>query len=234
MRFGSAAPLALFAAISLLPGAAHAQSARDLLTKAAFQDRSRTTALQRIETVRAGTLAALQRNKDDQDAAVLAAIALGYHAKLTGERSQALAARREFEQVVGRFPRNAEAQAGLGAWHLGIISHAGRFVARAAAGARESVGLAALDKSVALGGRRAMFLGLAGLMRINLDPEDSRGVGLLEAASKAPTPTALDRIIQRSAVAVLGPLRRGDRKGAKALADQLLPFGWYDKKRSAS
>jgi hypothetical protein len=234
MRFGSAAPLALFAAMALLPGAAQAQSARVLLTQAAFQDRSRSAALQRIEAVRAGTLAALQRNGNDQDAAVLAAIALGYHAKLTGERSEALAARREFEKVVGRFPRNAEAQAGLGAWHLGIIAHAGRFVARAAAGARENVGLAALDKSVALGGKRAMFLGLAGLMRINLDPHDSRGADLLAAASRAPTPTALDRIIQRSALAVLGPLQRGDSKGAKALADQLLPFGWYDRKRSRS
>lgn len=231
MRLGSAVGLTLCAAISLLPDTAQAQSARDLLTQAAFADRNQSTALQRIEKVRAGTLAALQRNKNDQDAAVLAAIALGYHAKLTGARSEALAARREFEQVVGRFPRNPEAQAGLGAWHLGIISHAGRFVARAAAGARESVGLAALDSSVALGGRRAMFFGLAGLMRINLNPEDSRGLGLLEAASRAPTPTALDRIIQRSALAVLGPLRRGDRKGAKSLADQLLPFGWVDKKR---
>lgn len=231
MRSGFAAPLALFAALSLFSGTAQAQNARDLLTQAAFQDRSRSTALQRIEAVRAGTLAALQRNRNDQDAAVLAAIALGYHAKLTGERSQALAARREFEQLVGRFPHNAEAQAGLGAWHLGIIAHAGRLVGRAAAGARENVGLAALDRSVALGGQRAMFSGLAGLMRINLDPDDSRGAALLEAASKAPAPTALDRIIQRSAAAVLGPLRRGDRKGAKALADQLLPFGWYDRKR---
>lgn len=227
MRAGSTTAMVFFAAISL-PHVAQAQSSRDLLTQAAFQDRSKTAALQRIDKVRAGSLAALGRNKDDQDAAVLAAIALGYHAKLTGERSEAMAARREFERVVGRFPRNAEAQAGLGAWHLGMISHAGRLVARAVAGARENLGMAALERSVALGGHRAMFTGLAGLMRINFNPDDTRGVQLLEAASKAPTPTALDRIVQRSAVAVLAPLRRGDRKGARALADRLLPFGWFD------
>jgi hypothetical protein len=222
---------ALFSCAAIwLPHVAQAQSSRDLLTQAAFQDRNKSTALQRIDKVRASSLAVLSRNANDQDAAVLAAISLGYHAKLTSQRSEAIAARREFERVVDRFPTNAEAQAGLGAWHLGMISRAGRFVARAVAGARENVGLAALERSVALGGRRAMFVGLAGLMRINADPSDKRGAQLLEAASKAPTPTALDRIMQRSAVSVLAPLHRGDNKSAKALADQLLPFGWADEK----
>lgn len=229
MRFGSTCALIPLFAIAL-PQAAAAQSARDLLTQAAFQDRSGPVALARIDRARAALLAAAARDPDDQDAAVLAVIALGYRAKLTGNRSEAMTARRQFEQVVGRFPRNAEAQAGLGAWHLGIISHVGRFVARAVAGARENVGMAALDRSVALGGDRAFFAGLSGLLRINFDPGDARGFQLLEAAARAPAPTPLDRIIQRSVVAVLAPLRRGDRAAAKALADRLLPFGWYDDK----
>ena len=73
-----------------------------------------------------------------------------------------------------------------------------------------------------------MFAGLAGLMRVNFNPDDKRAVQLLEAASQAPAPTALDRIIEHSAATVLAPLRRGDRKGVKALADRLLPFGWFD------
>ncbi|MDP1026204.1 hypothetical protein Q5H91_03185 [Sphingomonas sp. KR1UV-12] len=231
MRFVSTCVLVPLLAL-VLPQAAPAQSVRDLLTQAAFQDRSGSVALARIDKARAAALASAKRDPDDQDSAVLAAIALGYRAKLTGDRSEAMAARRQFEQVVGRFPRNAEAQAGLGAWHLGIIAHVGRFVARAVAGARENTGLAALDRSVALGGDRAFFAGLAGLLRINYDPGDARGLQLLDTAAKAPAPTPLDRIIQKSAVAVLAPLRRGDRKGAKALADRLLPFGWFDDKDS--
>ncbi len=230
MRFGSTCALIPLFAITL-PGAASAQSVRDQLTQAAFQDRSGSVALGRIDRARAIALAASQRDPDDQDAAVLAATALGYHAKLTGDRSEAMAARRQFETVVARFPRNAEAQAGLGAWHLGVIASVGRFVGRAVAGARENTAMAALDRSVALGGDRAFFAGLAGLLRINFDPDDPRAFQLLESAARAPIPTPLDRIIQRSVVAVLGPLRKGDRKTAKALADRLLPFGWYTPKK---
>ncbi len=229
MRFGPTVALISLAATAC-PAAASAQSVRDMLTQAAFQDRSGSVALAKVDRARAAAMAASQRDPDDQDAAVLAATALGYRAKLTGDRSEAMAARRQFEIVASRFPRNAEAQAAIGAWHLGIIAHVGRFVGRAVAGARENTGLAALDRSVALGGDRAFFAGLAGMLRINFDASDARGFQLLETAARAPTPTALDRIIQRSVVAVLAPLRKGDRKTAKALADRLLPFGWYDDK----
>ena len=227
MRAGRAIGMAAMMACAI-PAAA--ETPRDLLTQAAFQDRNADIALARVDRARAQALAAVQHDATDADAAIVAATALGYRAKLTGERSQAIAARRQFEMLVARYPRNAEAQACLGAWHLGIISAVGRLMARAAAGAREGVGFAALDRSVSLGGNRALFAGLAGLIRLNYDPNDAIAFTLLETAAKAPAPTPLDRIFQRSAQAVLAPLRRGDRKGASALADRLLPFGWYDKK----
>ncbi|GGB31862.1 hypothetical protein GCM10011380_21570 [Sphingomonas metalli] len=217
-------------AASALSCPAAAQSARDLLTQAAFQDRNAQTALARVDKARATAQAELDRDPADADAAVVAAIALGYRAKLTGERSEALAARRQFEALVARYPKNAEAQAGLGAWHLGIILRVGRLMGRAGAGAREAVGLSALDRSVQLGGNRAFFAGLAGMLRINYDRDDAVAFTLIETAARAPTPTPIDRIMQRSAQAVLAVLRRGDRKGAQTLADRLLPFGWYNDK----
>lgn len=215
--------MALAPPLLMLSAPAVAQDPRDLLTHAAFEDRNRDIALARVDRVRA---LALARAADDQDSAVLAAIAQGYRAKLTGSRSEATAARKQFEAVATRYPRNPEAQLGLAAWHLGVINRVGRFVGRLV-GAQRGIGLAALERSVTLGGNRAMFAGLAGMMLIESNPGDKRGKSLIETASNAATPTSLDRVVQRSSTLVLGTLRRGKKKEAQVLADRLLPFGWY-------
>lgn len=226
MRFSTIAATMLLPAVAISVPAV-AETPRDLLTQAAFQDRDQPTALARIDRARAAALATSARSPDDQDAAVVAAIALAYRAKLTGARGEAIAARRQIEAVCARFPRNAEAQLALGAWHLGIVAKVGGFLARAGAGARKDVGLAALDRAVALGSGRAAIVGMAGLLRIAVDGGDQRGRALLESASRAAAPTAFDRISQRAALSVATVLRRGDDKGARPLADRLLPFGWY-------
>ncbi|HXH17102.1 MAG TPA: hypothetical protein VNJ10_13325 [Sphingomonas sp.] len=205
----------------------HAETPRELLTQAGFVDRDRNVALARIEKAAAVAGQALSRAPNDQDAAVVQAMANGYRAKLLGNRGQAILARKQYETLVTRFPRNAEAQAALGAWHVGVIAKLGRFVGRAVAGAQKVTGFAALERSVALGGNRAMFAGLAGLLRLELDPTDARGRALLEMASRAPTPTAIDGFVRRAAIAVLVPLRAGDANATRALADKLLPFGQF-------
>ena len=204
-----------------------AETPRELLTQAGFVDRDRSVALARID--RAATVAGqvLTRTPNDQEAAIMQAMANGYRAKLLGNRAQAIAARKQYEALVTRYPRNAEAQAALGAWHVGVIAKLGRFVGRAVAGAQKATGFEALDRSVALGGNRAMFAGLAGLLRLELDPNDARGRALVETASKAPTPTAIDGFVRKAAAAVLVPLRAGDADATKALADKLLPFGQF-------
>jgi hypothetical protein len=215
------------AAVLVAASPAAAQTPRDLLTAAAYQDSDVPAALSRIDRARAAALAAAQRAPDDQDAAVVAAIALAYRAKLTGSRSEAIAARKGLEVVAVRFPRNAEAQLGLGAWHLGVIAKVGRIMARAGAGAQKGVGVAAVDRAVALGGNRAMFAGIGGMLLIQSDPNDSHGRELVEAASRGTTGTPLDRINQRAAAAVLAAIRRNDDPTARALANRLLPFGWF-------
>lgn len=202
-----------------------AETPRELLTQAGFVDRDRDTALGRIDRAQQLASAALTRSPDDQEAAMMQAMAAGYRAKLLGSRTDAIAARKRFEMLAQRFPRNAEAQAALGAWHVGVIAKLGRFVGRAAAGAQKDAGYAALDRSVAMGGNRAMFSGFAGLLRLELDPSDVRGRALVEAASKAPAPTPVDTYVRRASVAVLAALREGNAKTAQALADKLLPFG---------
>ena len=204
---------------------AQAQTPREMLVQAAFLDRDRATALHRVELALQTAAAASQRSPQDQEAAVVRATAFGYHAKLTGSRTEAIAARKMFEALAKRYPHDPEAQAALGAWHVGVIFKVGRILGGAVAGASKSTGYIALDRSVVLGGDRAMFSALDGLLRLELDPDDSKARGLLERAAQAPTPTAIDSFLRRAAIAVLVPLRRGDDKVVKALAKKLLPFG---------
>ena len=202
-----------------------AETPRDLLTQASFGDHDRATALGRINMALQSAAAVLRNSPGDPEAGLMHATAIGYHAKLTGSRGEAVAARRSFEALVRRNPRNAEAQLALGAWHLGAVQRLGRLVGRAALGAQKPVGLSALDQAVALGGNRAMFSGLAALLRLQMDPDDARGRALAEAAARAATPTPIDRIVQRAAAQMTAALRKGDENAVRKLAMRSLPFG---------
>jgi len=205
-----------------------AQSAREILTQASFSDSDEASALRRVTSAYNAALAALRRAPDDHEALLMRATALGYRAKLTGNRSDAVSARRQFEALVAQNPRDAEATLALGAWHIGGVKKLGAIMGRAAIGAQRGVGLSALDRAVALGGDRALFPGLSALLRLEVDPRDPRGRTLAEAAARAGVSSPIDRIMQRAAVAVLAPLRAGDVQATRRLASQLLPFGRFD------
>jgi len=208
---------------------AAAQTPRDLLMGAAFGEQDHAAALAAVRRAQAAARAAQARDPGNQEAATIAAVAQGYVAKLTGNRGEAMRARREVDDVVRRFPRSAEAQLGQGAWHLAVIHRAGRLLGRVI-GAQQSVGVAALGRAVTLEGDRAFVVGVAGMMLIEADPGDTLGRAWVEAAARATASTPLDRVIQRSAARVAAALRSGDRKAAQILADRLLPFGWYQPK----
>lgn len=223
MKIGLLAVLA-GAALSC-PDAAIAENPRDLLTQASFADRDKAVAMKRVAVAHAAATAHLQRAPGDREAALMQATALGYRAKLTGSRGDAIAARRAMERLVAALPTDPERQVVLGAWHMGAVHRLGRIVARAALGASKPAGIAALDRAVTLGGGRAMFTALAGMLRLEMDPTDARGRQLVEAAARGTTPTAIDRHLQRGAAAVLKPLRAGDKDGVRKLASAMLPFG---------
>lgn len=217
---------AMIAGLGAIPAAA--QSARDILTQASFSDGDEASALRRVTAAYAAAGAALARRPDDREAQLMRATALGYRAKLTGNRADAISARHQFEVLVAQNPRDAEAQLALGAWHIGAVKKLGTIVGRAAVGAQRAVGFASLDRAVALGGDRALFPALSALLRLELDPRDPRGRALAEAAAKADIVTPIDRILQRGAVAILTPLRAGDVQATRKLASRLLPFGRFD------
>jgi len=204
---------------------ANAATPRQTLLSAAYQARDKPTALEKIGEAEAQADAVLRGAPGDREARMIKAMADGYRAKLNRSRSHAVDARKSFEALAAADPRDPEAQAAIGAWHIDAVSELGGFIAGTMLGASRTTGLAAMDRAVSMGGDRAMFPGLAALLRLSLDAKDVQVLALAERAAGAATPTALDRVMQRAASALLPKLRAGDRRGAQAMARQLLPFG---------
>lgn len=220
LRYVAALGLAVLAALPAV-----AATPRQTLTDAAFSARDKPTALAQIGQAEAAAAAILAKAPGDREARLVGAMATGYRAKLNRSRAQALAARRMFEALAASNARDPEALAAVGGWHLDAVAELGGLVAGATLGAKRAAGIAAMDRAVALGGDRAMFAGLAALLRLALDPRDKRASALAEAAARGTTPTALDRAMQRSATAILVPLREGNARATQVLAKRLLPFG---------
>lgn len=206
-----------------------AATPRQTLINAAFFTHDKPSALLQIGQADAAAASALVRAPGDREALMMRAMAMGYSAKLNRSRTDALAARKLFEALVASDPRDPEAQVAVGGWHLDAIADLGGFVAGTAIGAKKALGLAAIDRAVALGGSRAMFTGLAAMLRLSIDGKDKRALALAEAASRGATPGALDRVMQRGCTALLPFLRAGDHRGAQLLAKRLLPFGQIAK-----
>lgn len=228
MTFRRAPLFALIAALWMLSGPLAAATPRQILTEAAFQTRDKAQALAQIAEASAGAAALLAADPGNRDAAFVQAMALGYRAKLTRNRRDAMGARKQFEQLVATNPRDADAVAAVGTWHLDSVLDLGGLLAGMAIGAKKTTGFAMMDRAVALGGNRAMFPGLAALLRLSIDPADPRGRVLSEKASAATVVLPVDRIFQRSAAAILVSFKTGDKDATQRLARQLLPFGRLD------
>lgn len=218
--------LAVGLLLAFTPVSAAAETAREILTTAAFSPSDKATALARIDRAIKSAEAVLAHDPNDREAHLQRALAISYRGKLTRSRSDLLVARRGFETAVAADPRSAEAQMALAGWHLGAVIELGSFMARTLLGARKDTGLQALDRSLALGGDRAFFPAVASLHRIQLDPGDVAGTRrLAETAVKARADTPIDRLMQKQAAILLESLRKGDGKAAAKIAKLLLPFG---------
>lgn len=222
-----ATPAAALLLLLAVPGIARADSGRDTLMQTAFVVRDRTAALSQLASVEASAAATLARAPGDDEALLSRAMATSYRAKLTRSRSEALSAKAQFEALVAKNPRDAEALAALGAWHLSAVKALGALVARGGLGARKALGLEAIERSLVLGGDRALFPGIAGLLRLAMDPKDPRGVALIGQATHAATLTPIDRLIQRRAIQLDVALKGGDARLIQALANRLLPLGQF-------
>jgi hypothetical protein len=213
----------VIAAVAAAP--VSAATPRELLVEAAFKTRDKTVALERIAEAESLAGKQLSAKPGDEDARLIRAMAVGYRAKLTRSRSDALSARKSFEAIAAANPRDAEAVASVGTWHLDSVVDLGAMMAGLAIGAKKATGFGLMDRAVALGGGRALYPGLAALLRLAIDPDDARGRQLAEAASVATVSAPLDRIFRNAAIAILVPLKAGDDRATQKLARELLPFG---------
>lgn len=208
------------------PMPASAETPRDILTTAAFKTDDKPRALQLIGEAIAAADRALATRPGDREAALQRGVAIGYRGKLTHSRSDVRASLDVFQRLSAQNPRDPEVQMAIAAWHLGAVDELGGFLARTALGAKKEQGISALSKAVDLGGNRAFYPGLAALMQIRSDhgsvAETRR---FAEAAAVAQTPTPIDAILKRAAIALLPTLRANNGKAAAALALKLLPFG---------
>lgn len=229
VRFSLPRFLAGFCIALLIAVPALAATPRQVLMQAAFSASDKETALVRIGKAEEAATAILARNPKDREALLIRAMAIGYQAKLTRSRGDAITARRMFDMLATADPGDPEAHALVGGWHIDAISELGGLVAGAALGAKKSVGLEALDRAVTLGGDRAMFPGLAMLLRLSLNPKDAQAERLAARAARAATPFELDRIMQRAAATMATTLKTGDSRTVQAMAKRLLPFGGVEK-----
>jgi hypothetical protein len=201
-----------------------AATPREMLTQAAFQTTDKAAALTLVNQALAAAQAQLSANPHDHEAQMQRGVGIGDRARLTRSPGDAKAARQIFEAFLAANSHDPEANLAVASWHLDTVDSG--FLATTMLGAKKDVGLAALDKAVALGGGRPFFTGFAAMMRIRLNPKDvATALHLAEQAAAAPAPTPLDRIAKRQAQALLIPLRAGDGRTASLLARKLLPFG---------
>lgn len=213
-------------AASLTFAPAMAETPRELLTTAAFQTADKAKALALIGQAITASDRILATRPTDHEATLQRGVAIGYRAKLTRSRSDAKASLGIFNTLAMRDPKDAEAQMVIAGWHLDAIDQLGSFMARTVLGAKTQAGEAALTRAVALGGQRAFYPGLAAMMQIRLNNDDiAKARKLAETAATAATPTPLDALMKRDAMAILPALRANDGKTAAALARKLLPFG---------
>ncbi len=202
-----------------------AASPTQTLTDAAFQTRDKAQALKLITEADREAAALIAASPGNGEALLVRAMALGYRAKLNRSRGDAMAARARFELLAATDPRDADAAVSVGTWHLDSIVDLGGFLAGVTIGANKATGFAMTDRAVMLGGNRAMYSGIAALLRLSIDPSDPRGRALAQQASTSAVQRPLDRIFQRSALALLESLNSGDSDATQKLARRLLPFG---------
>ncbi len=216
--------LSCFAALSLLLStSAVAETPRDLLTSVAFGNSDKAGALAVIERAQA----AVAKLDNRREAQLMSAMATGYRAKLNNSRGEAVNARKAFEAVAAANPNDAEALAALGSWHVSAVTALGSFAARLALGAQRERGLAALDRSIALGGNRALFTGNAALLRVKLDGPTPEARKLAVLAAAAPAPTAIDRQMKAASLKLLAAW--DGTAAVRTLASRLLPLGRFEK-----
>ena len=226
---------AFTAAVIGLAVPARAADEWDLLTEAAYRAPTTARARALLSQARTDADAALRRNPADHEAAIRQAVAAAWGAMLSGGIGPAREARRLIQAQITAQPNNVEAYLAMGAWHIEAVRRVG-MLAGPAIGASRKAGNAALDRAVALGGRRALPSAYAALLRASSGEGKSAGgraavLALARSAAQGTTPTGLDTIMRANARRFADALAN-PRADAAQVAERLLPFAHLAEQRS--
>jgi tetratricopeptide (TPR) repeat protein len=217
---------AIAAGTNAQTAAALIAAGRAASTEAAWRapDRARANAL--LEQAEALFDQALKLAPGNNEAALQRAIAVGYRAKLANSPGLARQARRGFEQVIARDPRDALAHAALGGWHGESVATLGRFLAGTALGANRQGFEQSFERAMALNPEGPAIPTFFAFTALALDAGNAkRAQALLERADKARARDGFERLVQAHARAVLPLLRKGDVAAARREAARLSPLG---------
>ncbi|BAV65363.1 hypothetical protein SCLO_1023230 [Sphingobium cloacae] len=215
------------AAIFGLAVPARAASGWDLLTEAAYRSPSTARARVLLSQARTDAAAALRQNPANQEAAIQQAVAAAWGAMLSGGIGPAREARRLIQAQITAQPNNAEAHLAMGAWHIEAVRRVG-MLAGPTVGASRKAGNAALDRAIALGGRRALPSAYATLLRAASGEgkcQNGRAavLALARRAAQGTAPTSLDAVMRASAQRFVVTVAAPSANAADAAAP-LLPF----------
>lgn len=217
---------AIAAGSSAQSAAALIAAGRAASTEAAWRapDRARAEAL--LEQAEALFDRALAVEPGNNEAVLQRAIATGYRAKLRNSPGLAREARRGFEQVIARNPRDALAHAALGGWHGEAVATLGRFLAGTALGANRAGFEQGFERAMALNPEGPAIPTFFAFTALALDAGNAkRAEALLERADRARARDGFERLVQGNARAVLPLLRKGDVAAARREAARLSPLG---------
>jgi len=199
---------------------------RATLIVASFQTTDKAVAKTQVDAADRDFDAALAREPNNIDAALMKAQAVGYRGKLSKSPGLAKETRTRMEAVVQRDPGNALAWASLAGWHAGAISTLGKFLAGTLLGASQKVAIADFETALAKDPKSPAHPAFYGLTLLDLSTDNApRATQLLETVQRLPARDGYEALLKRQTVDVLPLLRSGDVRGAQILARRLLPFG---------
>ncbi len=202
---------------------------RATLITASFETTDRTKAKAQVDAADHDFDAALAKDPQNLEAALMKAQAVGYRGKLAKSPGLAKETRTRMEAVLQRDPSYALAWASIAGWHAGAISTLGKFLAGTLLGASSKTAIADFETALAKDPKSPVHPTFYGLTLLDLGTENSpRATQLLETAQRLPARDAYEGLLKRATAEVLPLLRNGDVKGAQTLARRLLPFGKLD------
>jgi len=193
---------------------------------AVWQTRDKARARELLGQAEQDLARALKADAGNLDALLQHGIVVGYIAKLENSPGLAKQARRSFDAVLAKQPKDVLALGAMGGWHGESVATLGSFVAGTALGAKKAESLRFFNEAMAQNPEGASIPTFYGFTLLSLDAGNApQAKALLARADKAKAADGFEALMQRNAREVLALLNKGDAAAARTAARRLSPLG---------